>query len=427
MSSKRRVVRAALAAALVVLASSPADALTWTCEAIVRKGSLDPAMGTFAGKFGKKRHGGPAINSAGDVVFFATPKGGPRRLYLYPNVGAPSIIASAGDPAPGGGSFTRFEQPSINDAGDVAFFGDLASGEGVFVEPAGAAPMFKVAVTGDPAPGGGSFDTFDGVARINASGDVAFLATVSGGPTGVFVYDGGTMTIASIARVGDPTLDAREICSFVAPSVGLGGSLTAFQVGTKASCANALETELYGIYRDTGAGIGRVALQGDATPIGGNTYDDFLGDPDLNETDQVLFRASITGTLKSTGLFLFDAGGPTTITVVRTGDAAATVGGFLRTITEPNLTNGAQAGFRANLGNTAAKEGIFLYDGVDEAVVTKSSAVPVGIFLPGSSYAKIYEEIGVSRSGTWVTYSATVKQPPGNGGAKIGLFRCEGT
>ena len=426
MLSIRFGVRAALAAALVVLASSPADALTWTCEAITRKGLADPAMGTFAGKFGKKRHGGPAINSSGDVVFFATPKGGPRRLYLYPNAGAPVILASAGDPAPGGGSFTRFEQPSINDAGDVAFFGDLASGEGVFVDPA-AGPMLEVAVTGDAAPGGGSFDTFDGVARINASGDVAFLATVSGFPTGVFVYDGGTMTIASIARVGDATLDGREICSFVAPSVGLGGSLTAFQVGTKVSCANALEPELYGIYRDTGAGIDRVALQGDATPIGGNVYDDFLGDPDLNEIDQVLFRATITGTLKSTGLFLFDAVGPTTITVVRTGDAAATVGGFLRTITEPNLTNGAQAGFRANLGNTPAKEGIFLYDGVDEAVVTKSSTVPTGLFLPGSVYQKIYEEIGVSRSGTWVTYSATVKQPPGNGGAKIGLFRCEGS
>lgn len=426
MSSKRRVVEVALAAALVVFAFSPADALTWTCEAIVRKGSADPAGGTFAGKFGKKRHGGPAINSSGDVVFFATPTGGPRRLYLYPNVGAPVIVASAGDAAPGGGSFTRFEHPSINDAGDIAFFGDLASGEGVFVDPAAGA-MFKVAVTGDAAPGGGVFDTFDGVARINASGDVAFLATVNGGPAGVFVYDGGLMTITSIARVGDATLDGREICSFVAPSVGLGGSLTAFHVTTKVLCADPFEPELTGIYRDTGAGIGRVALEGDPTPIGGTTYNQFLGDPDLNETDQVLFRASVVGTVSSTGLFLFDAVGPTTITVVRTGDAAATVGGFLRTITEPNLTNGAQAGFRANLGNTAAKEGIFLYDGVDEAVVTRLSPVPVGLFLPGSVYQKIYEEIGVSRSGTWVTYSATVKGPPGSGGAKIGLFRCEGT
>ena len=94
---------------------------------------------------------------------------------------------------------------------------------------------------------------------------------------------------------------------------------------------------------------------------------------------------------------------------------------------EPSLTDGSRAGFRANIANDPDHEGIFLYDGVDEAVVTRLSPVPVGIFLPGSIYQKIFEEIGVSRSGTWVTYSALVKQPPGSGGAKIGLFRCEGT
>jgi hypothetical protein len=58
--------------------------------------------------------------------------------------------------------------------------------------------------------------------------------------------------------------------------------------------------------------------------------------------------------------------------------------------------------------------------------VTRITPVPVGIYLPGSRYGKIYEEIGVSRAGNWVTYSASVKQPPGSGGSKVGLFRCEG-
>lgn len=419
-----RVVRAALVAALVVSASS-ADALTWTCEAIARKGLADPAGALFAGKFGKKRHGGPAINSLGDVTFFATPRGGPRRLYRYPNGGAPSVVAEQGGAAPGGGTFEQFRQPSINDAGDIAFFGDLASGAGIFVAPA-VGPMIAVVRTGDAAPGGGTYATFDGVSRIDAAGNVAFLATVDGGPSGIFLWDAGTMTVASIARVGDATLDGREICSFVAPAVGLGATRTAFQVVTKVACADALETELVGVYRDTGLGIDRVALQGDATPIGGTTYANFLGDPDLNESDQVLFRATITGSAKGTGLFLFDATGPTTTTLARTGEVAPT-GGFLRTITEPNLTNEPRAGFRANVAPDPDHEGIFLYDGTDEAVVTRLSPVPTGIFLPGSRYQKIFEEIGVARSGTWVTYSATVKQPPGSGGAKVGLFRCHGS
>jgi hypothetical protein len=234
------------------------------------------------------------------------------------------------------------------------------------------------------------------------------------------------MTIAAVARVGDATLDGREICSFVAPAVGLGATTVAFQVGTKVSCADAFETELIGVYRDTGLGIERVALQGDATPVPGTTYAGFLGDPDSNASDQVLFRATITGAAGGTGLFLYDAVGPTTTVLARTKDPAPT-GGTLRTITEPNLTDGARAGFRANVAPDPDHEGIFLYDGVDEAVVTRLTPVPVGLFVAGSRYQKIFEEIGVSRSGTWVTFSANVKQPPGNGGTKVGLFRCEGT
>jgi hypothetical protein len=425
MTSKYRFVRFVAATAIVACSVSSASALTWTCETIARKGSTDPAGDLFAGKFGKNRHGGPAINATGDVVFFATPQRGPRRLYLYPSGAAPSILAEEGGVAPGGGTFERFRQPSINDAGDVAFFADLASGEGIFVDPAAGA-AFAVALTGAAAPGGGVYATFDGVARINAAGDVAFLATVTGGASGIFVYDAGTTTIASIARVGDATLDGREICAFVAPAVGLGGARTAFQVITKVACADPFETELVGVYRDTGLGIDRVALQGDATPVGGTTYSSFLGDPDLNAADQVLFRATIGGTVGGTGLFLFDPVGSATTTLVRTGDSAPS-GGAFRTITEPNLTDDGRAGFRANVKNHPSHEGIFLYDAVDEAVVVRTSAVPVGEFLPGSVYQKIYEEIGVSRSGTQVTYSANVKQPPGTGGAKVGLFRCEGS
>lgn len=425
MVSTSRLVCAALAAVASVLPVSYADALTWTCEGIVRKGFDDPdaVPAQFVGKFGKKRHGGPAINSSGDVTFFATPKGGPRRLYLYPNVGAPSIIAQQGGTAPGGSGFTQFRQPSINDAGDVAFFGDLASGEGVFVKPAAGA-MFAVASTGDAAPGGGVYASFDSVSRINANGDVAFLASVDGGPNGIFQYDGVTTVISSIARVGDVTLDGREICGFVEPAVGLGATRTTFQTFTKVACANPLEDERIGIYRDTGAGIGRVALQGDATPLGGTVYADFYSDSDSNGSDQVLFRASISGTLRGTGLFLFDPIGLTTTILARTGDSAAG-GGSLRTITEPNLTDPSRAGFRANVKDDPSHEGIYLYDGVDELVVRRTSPVPADIFIPGSSYRKIFEEIGVSRSGTWVTYSATVKES--GSGTRIGLFRCEGS
>lgn len=422
MTPMRRAVRVALVVSLVAFVPT-ASALTFTCEGIAAKGLLDPAGSTFAGKFGGARHGGPAINGQGDVVFFATPRGGPPRLYLYPGGGGGSIVAQAGDAAPGGGSFTRFQMPSINDADDIGFFGDLASGEGVFIRP-GIGGMVAAALSGQASPGGGTFDSFPGVSRINAAGDIAFFALVNGGPSGIFRYDAATTTVTAVALVGDVALDGREICDFQAPAVGLGGARAAFQTTTKVSCADSGEPALIGIYRETGLGTARVALAGDATPVIGTTYSKFYGEPDSNATDQIVFRASASGSQAVTGIFLFDPAGPSTSVIAKKGDAAPG-GGALQTIVHPSLTDGGRAGFRARLSASPAHEGIFLYDGTDEAVVRRSDPVPVGIFTSGSTYRKIFEEIGVDRSGTHVTYSANVKE--GSGGTLLGLLRCSGS
>ena len=321
--------------------------------------------------------------------------------------------------------FHEFQQPSINDAGRHRVLRRSREWRGRVRRARPARLRWSaVAVAGDAAPGGGVYESFDGVSRINAAGDVAFLATVSGGPSGIFLYDAGTTLVSSVARVGDATLDGREICAFIEPAVGLGATGTAFQAITMVSCVDVFEDDRVGIYRDTGLGIDRVALEGEPTPVGGTTYATFLGDPDLNASDQVLFRATIIGAVKSTGVFLFDAAGPTTTTLARTGDAAPP-SGVLRTITEPSLTDGGPAPASAPTSKARPGAGIFLYDGVDEAVVLNASPVPTDIYLPGSIYRKIFEEIGIARSGTWVTYSATVDQP--GVGTRLGLFRCEGS
>ena len=77
MTHSLRVAGVVALAALMTFASS-ASALTWTCEGIARKGFPDPAGASFAGKFGGGRHGGPAINGAGDVTFGFGP--GPSTL-----------------------------------------------------------------------------------------------------------------------------------------------------------------------------------------------------------------------------------------------------------------------------------------------------------------------------------------------------------
>ena len=108
----------------------------------MQKNLADPLGGLFRSRFKE-----PAINVAGDVVFHAKARRGGRRLYYYPAVGAGTVVATHGDPAPGGSVFRKFERPTLNDTGEMAFLADLAAGEGIYVRDAGGILSKAVAVT----------------------------------------------------------------------------------------------------------------------------------------------------------------------------------------------------------------------------------------------------------------------------------------
>src|SRR6266540_117132 len=85
------------------------------------------------------------------------------------------VIATLGDPSPGGGQFTfDFEPWSINARGQLAFGADLTTGgEGIFIASNG--DIAQIARSGDPAPGGSVFSfVFLGSPALNNQGDVAF-------------------------------------------------------------------------------------------------------------------------------------------------------------------------------------------------------------------------------------------------------------
>jgi hypothetical protein len=68
-----------------------------------------------------------SVNTAGQVVVDAGYDGG-YGLFLFAEGAAPRTIATAGSPAPGGGTFRNFQQAAIDERGRVAFFGDLGTG-----------------------------------------------------------------------------------------------------------------------------------------------------------------------------------------------------------------------------------------------------------------------------------------------------------
>jgi hypothetical protein len=278
-------------AVLVLLAAClfavPVQALTWTCSTVVRKNAADPLLGQFTNKFNE-----PAINGAGDVAFHAKVKNGGRRLYIYPGAGAPVIVATEDDPAPGGSNFQKFESPSINDAGDLGFFGDLADGAAVFVRDPGGM-IVRAAGIGDASPAGGTFAVIVAVSRVNDDGDIAFVAQGSGGPDGVFLFDSSGPSVSTIAVVGGLTGDGREFCDLVDDgAVALSDSGDAvFRAATAADCA--MDPQVVGLWQEGFLFYTNVADEGDATPIPGTSYQQLFGVPLANASDEVLFRAKL--------------------------------------------------------------------------------------------------------------------------------------
>ncbi len=419
MITHRPTLLAAAAAATLVLVAEAASALTFTCSSVNRQDLFDPDSARLSSKLEQ-----PAVNSGGDVVFLGRTRDRTHKLYLYPAGGSPSVVAAEDGPAPDTGTFTKFDEPSINDAGDIAFFGDLSEGEGVFVRPSGG-PIATAARTGDASPGGGTFLRFFDLSTVNAAGDVAFIAQVDGGPDGVFVYDTSADTVFTVALVGDATGGGKTFCSFV--NVALGGTdRVAFQTVIETSCGVSHDATS-AIFREA-AVLGSfidVAEEGSATPIAGSTYAKFF-DIDSNDAGDVGFRAKFGGTEAGTGVFLFDPSGPSTTLLARSREAAPRSGGLIKTIPQiAGVTNTDQVAFRGKVTHGSAKHGVFLLDGTDDAAVLNTDTVPNDLWGTTAKYRNIDEDAGVSRSGTWVTFVAKVKDqqtPSGNG-----VFRCEGS
>jgi len=177
---------------------------------LVAQGDPAPAGGVFAG------FGPPALNNQGSVVFAAVIEGRavPGGIFRA-HAGQLKMLVGAGDDTPLGGIFMKFsERMAINDAGLVAFHAVLRHGPvaaGVFaVDSAG---VRKVAATGDPAPGGGTFSNFGPWPSLDSAGSVAFVASVDAGPSSVGAFLAGA-AMSKVAAIGDPLPGGGILATF---------------------------------------------------------------------------------------------------------------------------------------------------------------------------------------------------------------------
>lgn len=262
----------------------------------------------------------PSLNALGEVAFIGdidllspginTPND--RGVYK----GAPGSLSEVireGDQAPGaaqGVVFSYLEDLSINAAGDVVFFGNLfgpgvlsANNQGLYTTVTG--PLTEVAREGAQAPNapaGAVFRTLQTPA-FSSSGHLVFTAGLIGTDVERLInsgalYLGGIAPLQELARNGAQAPDAPDglfLRGYLGTVVNASGNISSqFWLRT--------ETEEFpstdSIYTINSAGTLLFELvEGGPAPdqVAGVTITS-LGNPVINNTGQISFRASLGGT-----------------------------------------------------------------------------------------------------------------------------------
>jgi hypothetical protein len=313
----------------------------------------------------------PAINASGTVAFQATRSDGSIGVFTGKG-GVVTTVARTGD----ANGFGSFGDPSLNDAGTVAFLAGFAQGTGLFTASGGSVHLIvgndlssPLSGLGDPvlnnagplafvgdvrgsagphqvlkgkappfvdvADNGGPIDGFvnNGVA-INASGAVAFYARFKGPGSAVYVGSGGPLTtIADTTSLFDgfeesPTLNDAGTVAFVA-DLKAGGQ---------------------GVYTGKGGSLTKVADAADGFQAFTRAW--------INNAEEVAFEASLT----AGGSGIFTGGDPIADRVIGTGDAllGSTVAGTGRVA----LNDAGQVVFSARLSDGTL--GVFVATPVPE-------------------------------------------------------------
>jgi hypothetical protein len=240
-------------------------------------------------------------------------------------------VVTAGQAAPGGGTFEHFSVESlpivapVNAKGQVAFFATLLRGagsEGLFLASAGG--ITKLVLEGDPAPGGGTISGLGKhpVPALNESGTAAFAASVTKGKTveGIFTASRGRLQAAVLAPAAAPGIASGTLAGLDSPALNDRGDIAFL-----ATVRRGRET-LEVIYHRAGGKLHKVVAQGDPAPAGG-VFAGF-GPPTVNNSGAVVFAAVIEGRAVPGGIFRAQAGRLTML--VGAGDESPLGGIFMK-------------------------------------------------------------------------------------------------
>jgi len=337
-----------------------------------------------------------------------------------------TIIAERNATTPSGSTYRNFVQPAVNSTGDVAWFAFLGDGRrGVFRTLLGDPLLDRVvAIQGSSTPpsvGAYQFTDFD-APEISDAGAVVFWARASDTMSsslaeGIFVCEGGdgdcvggSGSLSVLARDGD-VVAGRELCEF-GRTVRVSVYGATFLATTRTDCSNP-SGSLEGVFRVDFAGsvgIEQIALIGNPTDIGGgDTYQRFRDTPSIENDGIVAFRSD-TATSEAVFRCVPGTGCPGSslpVSIIKKGQLH--LGSELRRFSGPQVSNNGDVVFQARpRGGTTKGRTLYVRraGGSIERIVTGEQPLDdVG----GANFRRVGSHY-VSPGGT-VSFRATVPGP----------------
>jgi hypothetical protein len=188
----------------------------------------DPFLG--GGRFAK--FGVPAINNRGVVAFPVTLDHGPALGGIFvTGTRDLKMLASSGSLAPNGQMIVRLsERVAIDDNDDIAFGAQLGIGKAgaEAVMQVSTSGLTMIALAGEPAPGGGRFSGFGPWPSTGPTGRIAFIAAIDDGPgpIGIYTWQDGALSAALMAGEKRPDGVVPPFAINAVTAAGPNGGLT---------------------------------------------------------------------------------------------------------------------------------------------------------------------------------------------------------
>lgn len=330
-----------------------------------------------------------SVNNRGRVAFIGglqnTTAGTSNDEGIYSALGSSiSEIAreNHSEPIGGPGVFNSFGTPTINNAGQVAFWGairntgtPLISTHGIFIGNGSELKQVVRTYTASP-DGNGEFSGVSSSAVISDSGQVAFradLRNTSGGEqdnSGIFRGNGTSVTI--IARENDLSPDGNgRLESINFPFIN-DSDKVAFYTSLRNTSGGTIDN--IAIFVGSGGSLTKIARTGDLAPNGNGYYTTLGNTLSINAAGDVVFTATLS-TGKEAVIW---SNGVTSKIIARTGDTGPDTAYTLIGFTLASINKTRTVSFQADLQyginpSDVLQRGIYMSDGEDTVLVAKTA------------------------------------------------------